>query len=49
MENRGKYISKGKGQDFKNAVTQIDEYMSDREVFHSILLLSEIYFILRFK
>lgn len=28
-QNRAKFISKGRGLDFKNAVTQIDEYISD--------------------
>lgn len=33
-ENRGKFISKGKGNDFKLAVKQMDEYISDPTVLH---------------
>lgn len=30
--NREKYITKGKGADFREAIRRIDEYLSDPEV-----------------
>lgn len=33
-ENRNKFVSKGKGKDFKSAVMQMDEYISNPEVYH---------------
>lgn len=33
--NREKYISKGKGTDFANAVKSLEEYMVDRKVSNS--------------
>lgn len=36
-EKREKYISKGKGNDFKEAVKHMDEYMSNRTVSYMVL------------